>query len=388
MKKKIFAVLLVAVMAFSMAACGNSEPSTDQNQGTSAGTEQQQTTGGDTQTAGTTEGEIRTTGPNGETGVNANTIELSADQIATIKEGGYKVAICMHYGGNDWATAQINGIKDTCAELGMEVIAVTDANFSAEQQVSDIETVLALDPDVIISIPVDATASADAYMQASKAGVKIVFMDNVAAGMTAGQDYVSCVSADGYGNGCVAAELIGEKLGGEGQVAMVYYDADFFATNLRDQGFKDTMAAKFPNIEIVSEQGFTDENGCNEQADAILTQYPNIEGIYASWDIPMEGVLSSVRAAGLEGKIALATIDLGNNMALEIAKGAVLGVGAQLPYDQGVAETKLAALALLGEETPAFVVCPALRVETANVCEAYETVYHIDAPEWLTEAAQ
>lgn len=387
MKKKIFAALLVAVMAFSLAACGGQETPPADTQGSSSGTEQQASQAGSSQ-AGTVEGEIRTTGPNGEEGVNANTINLTDEQIATIKEGGYKVAICMHYGGNDWATAQINGIKDTCAELGMEVIAVTDANFSAEQQVSDIETVLALDPDVIISIPVDATASADAYMQASKAGVKIVFMDNVAAGMTAGQDYVSCVSADGYGNGCVAAELIGEKLGGEGEVAMVYFDADFFATNLRDQGFKDTMAAKFPNIKIVSEQGFTDENGCNEQADAILTQYPNIDGIYASWDIPMEGVLSSVRAAGLEGQIALATIDLGNNMALEIAKGAVLGVGAQLPYDQGVAETKLAALALLGEETPAFVVCPALRVETANVCDAYETVYHIDAPDWLTEAAQ
>lgn len=387
MKKKVLAAVMAAALAFSMAACGNSETPKD-DPAPSAGSEAPAPAPTDQSASAGTEGEIRTTGPNGEQGVNANTINLSDEQIAQIKDGGYKVAICMHYGGNDWATAQINGIKDTCAQLGMEVIAVTDANFSAEQQVSDIETVLALKPDVIISIPVDATASADAYMQASKAGVKIVFMDNVAAGMTAGEDYVSCVSADGYGNGCVAAELIGEKLGGEGEVAMVYYDADFFATNLRDQGFKETMAAKFPNIKIVSEQGFTDENGCNEQADAILTQYPNIDGIYASWDIPMEGVLSSVRASGMEGKIALATIDLGNNMALEIAKGAVLGVGAQLPYDQGVAETKLAALSLLGESTPAFVVCPALRVETANVCDAYETVYHIDAPDWLTEAAK
>lgn len=35
------------------------------------------------------------------------------------------------------------------------------------------------------------------------------------------------------------------------------------------------------------------------------------------------------------------------------------GGGAQMPYDQGVAEAKLAALALLGEETPSYVAVPA-----------------------------
>lgn len=130
-----------------------------------------------------------------------------------------------------------------------------------------------------------------------------------------------------------------------------------------------------------------DENGCSEQGDAILTQYPNIDGIYASWDIPMEGVLSSVRAAGKEGQVALSAIDLGNNIALEIANGTVAGVGAQRPYDQGVTEVKCAALSLLGEEVPAFVVCPALPVTQDNVCDAYNTVYHVEAPDWLTKAA-
>lgn len=389
MKKKIVASLLVAAMAVSMAACG-SEEQTESNGGkqTSAA-EAEADTSADAEekiAVSSNDGEIKSTGPNGEQGVNADTLSLTDEQKATIKEAGYKVAIVFHYGGNDWATAQQQGIEDACEELGMEVVAVTNADFSAEQQVSDIETVMALNPDVIISIPTDATATADAYQRAADAGIKIVFMDNVASGMTAGEDYVSCVSADAYGNGVAAAEILGEKLGGEGDVGMVYYDVDFFTTNQRDQGFKDTMEEKYPNINIVTEQGFTDENGCAEQGDAILTQYPDIDGIYASWDIPMEGVLSSVRAAGKEGDIALSAIDLGNNIALEIANGTVAGVGAQRPYDQGVAEVTCAALSLLGEEVPAFVVCPALPVTKSNVAEAYNTVYHTEAPDWLTEA--
>ena len=293
--------------------------------------------------------EIRSVGPDGEAAVDASTIELTDDQIAQIKEGGYTAAICLHYGGNDWSTSQQKGLEDTFGELGIEIVAVTDANFSAETQVSNIETVMAKKPDILVSIPTDATATADAYKQAAAAGIKIVFMDQ---------------RADG---------------------AMVYYDANFAPTNQRDEGFRDAMK-NYPDIEIVTEQGFTDESGCAEQGDAILTQFPNIDGIYASWDVPMEGVLSAVRAAGMEGKVTLACNDLGNNVAREIASGNIAGGGAQMPYDQGVAEAKLAALALLGEETPSYVAVPAETVTHENVLEAYTDVYHVETPDWLKEA--
>ena len=387
MRIKALAAIALAAMVINATGCAQNGDSGKTESGQSAveQTVKEDNSTGNTQSSGE-EDQILTKGPHGEQGVNADTITLSDEQKNAIKEGNFKVALCMHYGGNDWATAQINAIKNTCAELNMEVVAVTDANFSAEKQVSDIETVMALKPDAIISIPTDITATADAYKRAIDSGIKVVFMDNAMKDMEGGKDYVSCVSADSYGNGVAAARLLGEKLNGKGKVGMVYYDADFFVTNQRDAGFRDTLKKEFPDIEIVAEQGFTDENGCNEQADAILTQFPDIDGIYASWDIPMEGILSSVRAAGKEGQIALVAIDLGNNIALEIAKGTVVGVGAQMPYDQGVAETKLAALSLIGESTPEYVVCPAMMVDKENVLDAYKAVYHVDAPSWLVEA--
>jgi len=394
MRIKALTAIALAAMVLNATGCAQGGDSSKTEAGQSAAeqtvkdestAESAQKTEGDAQKSDG-DSQILTKGPHGETGVDANTITINDEQKEAIKAGNFKVAICMHYGGNDWATAQLDAIKATCADLNMEVVAVTDANFSAEKQVSDIETVMALKPDAIISIPTDVVATADAYKRAIDSGIKVVFMDNAMEDMVGGKDYVSCVSADSYGNGVVAARLLGNKLNGSGKVGMVYYDADFFVTNQRDAGFRDTLKSEFPNIEIVVEQGFTDENGCNEQADAILTQFPNIDGIYASWDIPMEGILSSVRAAGKEGQIALVAIDLGNNIALEIAKGTVVGVGAQMPYDQGVAETKLAALSLIGESTPEYVVCPAMMVDKENVLDAYKAVYHVDAPSWLVEA--
>lgn len=390
MKRKIGSILLtMSMMAVLLNGC---ESYGAGEEGATPGETQSEVQNEDkqeeTEAPSVDENGIMSTGPNGEKATPASEITLTDEEKEKIRSGGYKAAISLHYGGNDWATSQIEGLKATFEELGIELVATTDADFSAEQQVSDIETIMAKNPDVIVSIPTDATATADAFQKAAKDGVKLVFMDNVPAGMTAGEDYVSCVSADNYGNGCVAADLMGEALDGKGQIGMVYYDADFFVTNQRDEGFRKTMADKYPDIEIVTEQGFTDENGCAEQGDAILTQYPMINGIYASWDVPMEGVLSSVKASGLTSEeVKLTTIDLGNNIAKEIAEGNVVGLGAQLPYDQGVAEATLAAYSLLGKEAPTYVAVSAKRVEQSNILEAYEDVYHAAAPDWLEKAA-
>lgn len=342
-----------------------------------------------TVTTGTTvfaeEGKIMSTGPNGETATPATEISLTDEEIATLKEGNYTAAISLHYGGNDWSTAQQKGLKDTFEALGIEVTAITDADFSAEKQVSDLETIMAKEPDILVSIPTDATSTADAYRRVAESGTKIVFMDNVPKGFVAGEDYVSCVSADNYGNGIIAADLIGEALEGEGKIGVIYYDVDFFVTNQRLEAFEKEMAEKYPGIEIVSKMGFQDENGCDVVADAMLTQNPNIEAIFAHWDIPCEGVLSALRAAG-RTDVLLSTIDLGNNVAKEIAEGNILGLGAQLPYDQGVAEAILAAYALLGKEAPAYVAVPAKRVEQSNILEAYEDVYHVEAPDSIKNA--
>ena len=272
-------------------------------------------------------------------------MSLTDEEIEKIKSGNYTAAICLHYGGNDWSASQVKGLTDTFNKLGIKVVATTDANFSAEQQVADIETVMALKPDILISIPTDAVATADAYQRAADAGIRIVFMDNVPQGFKAGKNYVSCVSADNYGNGIIAADLIGEALNGKGKIGVVFYDVDFFVTNQRLEAFEKTMKDKYPDIEVVSKMGFTDTNAASSVADAMLTQNPNIDAIFAHWDVPCEGVLSSLRAGGYNN-VKLSTIDLGNNIAKEIAEGNVLGLGAQLPYDQGVAEATLAAYSL------------------------------------------
>ena len=58
------------------------------------------------------------TGPNGEAATPASEIQLTEEEKEQIREGGYTAAISMHYGGNDWATSQLEGLQATFRRSG------------------------------------------------------------------------------------------------------------------------------------------------------------------------------------------------------------------------------------------------------------------------------
>ena len=329
------------------------------------------------------------TGPQGESPVSASEINLSDDEIAKIKAMNATAVIPMHIMSGDWSQAQINGLKYQFEKMGVEVLAVTDAGFKAEKQVSDIETLLAKNPDILISIPTDPTATAPAYKKAAEQGVVIVFMDNVPNGFVAGKDYISAVSADNMGNGVASAHLMAKALNQKGEIGIVFHAADFFVTAQRYEGFKKTIVENYPDIKIVAEQGIggPDVPGDAEKAaSAMIVSNTNLDGIWAVWDQPAEGVMEAARANGRDDLI-ITTIDLGENVAIAIAKGGpVYGLGAQRPFDQGVTEAKLAGYGLLGKEAPPYVALPALPVEKDNILDAWSAVYYQDAPNSIVKS--
>lgn len=334
-------------------------------------------------------GQVFSKGPNGEDPSPASSADLTDDEITKVKGLGATAAIVMHYGGNDWATAQIAGLKSEFGKLGIKVIATTDADFKPDKQVSDLETVLAQKPDIIVSIPTDPVATASAYKAAAAAGAKLVFMDNVPQGLKAGTDYVSVVSADNYGNGVVSAHELAKALGGKGTIGTIFHQADFFVTKQRYDGFKDTITKDYPDIKIVEEKGIAGPDFAGDAqaaANAMLSKHADLSGIWAVWDVPAEGVMAAARASG-RTDLKIATEDLGKNVAIALAKDQlIVGLGAQVPFDQGVTEARLGAGALIGKSAPPYIALSALPVDHSNVLDAWEKVYHQDPPKDLKDS--
>ena len=335
---------------------------------------------------------VLATGPFGEKPTSPSDVTLTPEELAKVKAMNATAAIVMHI-KSDWEKAQVNGLTTTFNELGIRVIASTNGEGKTEKQVADIETVLVQKPSIVVSIPWSPGDEVAAYRKIVDSGAKLVFADNAIPGFVAGKDYVSTVSADNWGNGVASGYLMAKALKAKngdytGTIGVVWFDIDFFVTNQRRDAFRATIKDCFPNIKIVEDQGFPTgpdlAGGAETVASAMLARSPKLDGIWAVWDAPAEGVIAAARSAG-RNDLIVTTEDLGLTSALSVKTGEfIYGLGAQRPYDQGVAEAKLAAYGLLGKTAPPYVALFALAVTKDNVLQAWKDVYHADPPPELT----
>jgi ribose transport system substrate-binding protein len=329
----------------------------------------------------------QTVGPMGETATPSASVTVPDDKAATLKGGGHKAALLWH-DQSDFVNAVTAGASDEFARLGIEVVATTSAGFDAAKQRSDIETALAKQPDIILSLPLDPVTSAAAFEQAKADGVKLVFLSNLPKDYQHGADYAAIVTDDLFQMGKQAADALAKAMGGNGTVGWIYHDADCYVTNQRDNAFKTTIEKNYPEIEIVAEQGISDPARAEDIANAMLLKNPDLGGIYVTWAGPAEGVLAALRANGNK-TTKVVTLDLSEPIALDMVKGGnVTAIVADEAYELGRAMAAAGARALLDEETPPFVVAPAVTATADNVGEAWQQSLHRDAPESVLNAKQ
>lgn len=324
-------------------------------------------------------------GPRGEEGVLYTEIQITDAQKEKIRAGNFTAAISMGWLGDDWASQQLLGLKETFADLGIEVVAETNANWEDARQISDLDAISVLKPDLVVSIPLNTATTASAFQRLADAGSQIVFIDQAADGMQPGEDYVSVISSDNLALGMYLADLLNDAVGGEGDVAAMYYANDFHVTNLRYIGFIARMIAKYPDLQLVAAAGHDNPNKGQEVAQALLARYPTLQGVYGSWSIPAMGAATAARINGkrpADFKIVNENFD--QIVAAEMAANSfIAGISTQQPYTQGVTEASAGALALIGESLPSYISVPPVRVSRDNLAEAYEKIYRIPLPETM-----
>jgi ribose transport system substrate-binding protein len=328
----------------------------------------------------------RTTGPAGERATSYRDVRLTAGEVEQVRAGAHTAAIVMHT-SSAWSRAVEQGAIDAFDALGIEVVAQTDAGMDPAKQQSDAETVLARDPDIILTLPIDPVQAAAAFRPAVEAGVHLVFIDNPAEGFVQGTDYVGIVTGDHFALGQAAAEMLAEATGESGRVGFIFHDADFYVTNQRDQAFKTVVEERFPGLEVAAEQGMADPADAESIAAAMLTRDPGITAFYVPWAEPAEGVLAAIRAAGRDD-VKVVTIDLDTTVALDMAQGgSVVGIAADTPYALGYTLALEGAYAVLGKEAPPFTIVPTVKVTRDHLAEGWRASLNEDVPAEIAAAA-
>ncbi|MCW2643254.1 MAG: LacI family transcriptional regulator [Dactylosporangium sp.] len=326
-----------------------------------------------------------TRGPNGESPTPVTDLTFTPDELAKLKAGNFKSAM-FWLDASPFFTAVQNGAAEEFKRLGIDVVATGQAKDDAGTQANQIQTAMAKKPDVIISLPVDPTSAGAAFKPAVDAGTKLVFLSNIPAGYTYGKEYQSLMTDDLFEMGRQAAEALGKSLGGKGKVGILFFNSKFYVTNQRDAAFKSTLAAKFPDIKVVAEQGFTNPSDTNGIASAMIAQNPDLDGVYSSWSQPGEGILAALRTAG-NTHAKFVSLDLDDPVIIDMVTGGrTVAVVVDKAWDLGVGMADAAAYALLGKKAPEFGVVGATTITKDNVADGYQQTLHQPVPEAVKKA--
>jgi ribose transport system substrate-binding protein len=301
------------------------------------------------------------------------TLRLTEAEIVKLKAGKFRAGIAMQALDTPWNALQVQAITETLAKYGVEVVAITVASQNPARQAGHLLGMIDRKVDVVFSVPIDPATQTAAYKRVADAGIKIVFMDNVVHNMTPGKDYVTVVASDNENSAIFATEELIKAMGGKGEVGLITFSFEsYYSIAARKAGFEKTLKSH-PDIRLAAVERFTQPSEVYNKTIAMMRANPNIKGIFAVWGDPAMQASAALRAIG-RSDVIITTSDLGSDTAVYVARGDILAIGAQLPYDLGVAEANAAAYALLGKQVPPYISLPALRVKRANLLSALELV--------------
>ena len=217
-----------------------------------------------------------------------------------------------------------------------------------EQQIQVVEGFTSQGVNGIVLAPLDSKALVRPVEEAKKAGIPTVVMDS---GLETDQ-IVSFVATDNRKGGHLAADRLGEILGGKGKVLMLRYLEGSASTNDREEGFLEEIKAKFPNIELISTDQYAGatRDSAKRTAENPLQRYGDqVNGIFASNEPATTWMLLALQDINKAGKVVFVGFDSSLQFVDAMKNGQMQGIVVQNPFAIGEMGVKAMVDSLLGK---------------------------------------
>ncbi len=199
------------------------------------------------------------------------------------------------------------GVERAAREFSIEALwnGPSDETDSS-RQIQIVDSMVAQGVDGIAISATDERALVGPLLRARAAKIPVVIFDSAVAM----DDYVSFISTDNHGAGCLAARRLAGLVGGKGSVAMIQQKPGGASTGRRESGFEETLEREFPEVKLVARQfSMGDRAKARAAAENILTAHAGLDGIFASSEASSIGAIQAIRSRGLGGKLKLVTFD-------------------------------------------------------------------------------
>jgi len=330
--------------------------------------------------------EITTFGPDGTVANWYTELSLTPEEVAKIRSMNLRVG-WEQINASEWDNANLTGFKDAAELLNMEIVGMANCDLDPIKQKANMELFAGLDLDIVSCQPQDLDIAAEWFNPLVEQGVKLVFMSNVPTGYEPGNQYVGAITDSLYDMGVDSADMMADAIG-SGQVLSIEVAGVNYVTNTRDGAFRDTIAEKYPEIEVVDIGGFQSPDEAGAITSALLTKYPDVKGIYVSYSTPAISVLEAVKTLGRDD-IKIITMDLDTTASLDMAQGGnIAGIAVDLPYLMGFGRAIIAAYGVLGKECPGncYFTSPSYKGTIENLDEVYMLSFGVPAPQEVLDA--
>jgi len=216
-----------------------------------------------------------------------------------------------------------------------------------EQQIQVVEGFAAQGVSGIVLAPLDDRALVRPVADARRAGVPTVIIDS---GLQS-DEFVSFVATDNRKGGSLAADRMGQLLGGKGKVLVLRYAEGSASTTERETGFIETIKQKFPEIELVSTDQYAGatRDTAKRASENLLNRFGDqVQGIFTPNESSTAGMLLALEDIGKAGKVSFVGFDVSQRFIDALNAGQLHGIVVQNPFNMGYLGVKTMVDNLLG----------------------------------------
>jgi len=196
-----------------------------------------------------------------------------------------------------YATPANDALTARAAELEIEILSLSQ-EFNAQTGTDQLNTCIARGVDGIILWPLDPQAYLPGMARAQQAGIPLLII-NSPMDPQAEALYASFTGPDVSLQGLMAADLMNEVLGGEGNVIIIAGQAGNGTTIGRVGGFNDRLAELGSGIVVLDtvNADFDQQMSLVASRDLITRFGDDIDGVYANDDMMARGFIDAWKEA-------------------------------------------------------------------------------------------
>ncbi|XVH33431.1 substrate-binding domain-containing protein (plasmid) [Haloferacaceae archaeon DSL9] len=248
-----------------------------------------------------------------------------------------------------------------------------DAQGSQEQQISDIETALVNDVDMIVVSPITEEGTVPAVQEANEAGVPIVNMDRTIVGA----DVTTHIASDNVEMGRKATNLALELMSGIGEqdnynIIELQGTSGTSVANDRRDGFVEAINENDNLTELETQDAdFSTSEAVSIVENFVTSHGDQIDGVYAHNDLMAVGAQQVIEDNDMAG-VPIVGIDGDKAWVEQIMENEYYATIAQLPEEMLQESIDRGVQAIEGEEPEDFYEMETPELTQDNAREYYE----------------